>query len=246
MADRDIPPIVAPNNSDKAKTDARTEASKYRTPSAGVRPDDIPEDRQKREPVQNIKVKRRKKNIVQKILAQFIEEDAMSIKEFVIYEVVIPKLKDLIFDVGNGVLGRSLYGGSRPPSNVGRYGSSSYATPFTSYSSPSRYTSGSIQTKPITPPGTNRVRALPSKASMDDVIFDTRYEAEAVLNELLSIYSEYGTARVCDLYDLIGTTSDYTDIHFGWMRGVNGLETAYTDHVRDGWKLFLPSIRPID
>lgn len=246
MADRDIPLIIDQNNSDKAKSDARTEASKYRTPSAGIKPENVSIERQKREPVQNIKAKRRKKNVFQKIVAQFIEEDAVTIKEFIVYDVVIPKIKDLIFDVGNGILGRSLYGGGRPPSNVGRYGSSSYIPPYTSYSASSRYTSGSVPVKQPTSQVNTHTRMTPSKASMDDVIFDTRYEAEAVLDELLDIYREYGTARVCDLYDLIGTTSDYTDLHFGWIRGVNGLETAYTDRVRDGWKLFLPSIRPID
>ena len=234
--------IMAPNNSDKAR-DARTEAAKYRAPQNAASNSSGEQSENVSHKSGTIKVKRKKKNVVQKIFAQFVEEDAESIKDYIIDDVVIPKVKDLIYDGISGAVGRSLYGGGpKPTSNVKRYGTSSYpSTPYTSYSS--RYSHGSSTNSFIAPREPRRLR----KIIIDDLIFDTRDEAETVLKKLLEIYFEYGNASISDLYECAELDDDvaYTDDSYGWMKDVNGLESAYIDHVRDGWKLYLPPVKPL-
>ena len=248
MADREMPP----NNSDKVKN-AREEASKYRSPILAKKTEESESNDIPQQDIQRGKLKVRKKNPIERFIANFVEEDAKTIKEFIIFDIVIPKIKDLIYDVGSGILGRSLYGGGRPPSSVNRYGTGSY-TDYRGRSNvtsqlASRYSYGSnIKTK------LENQRRLSSKTTLDDLIFATREEAEDALSKLLAEYYAYdGQASVSDLYDQLARdypedftyVSDYTDQYYGWTQGVNGLETSYTDRVYDGWKLFLPKIMPI-
>ena len=51
----------------------------------------------------------------------------------------------------------------------------------------------------------------------DDIIIESRGDAELVLDQLEEIISTYGVASVADLYDLVGITGrSYTDNKYGW------------------------------
>ena len=51
----------------------------------------------------------------------------------------------------------------------------------------------------------------------DDIIFETRGDAELVLDQLESAIANYGIASVADLYDLAGITCrNYTANRYGW------------------------------
>lgn len=71
------------------------------------------------------------------------------------------------------------------------------------------------------------------------IIFETRGDAEGVLEELRTLIKEYGSAAVADFEDLVGlgAGSDHTD--FGWI----SIDSTKVCRVRDGYTLFLP--RPI-
>ena len=78
--------------------------------------------------------------------------------------------------------------------------------------------------------------------SYDDIIIDTRGEAEAVLSRMDEIMDTYGLVRVADLYDLVGVSGNPTDNSYGWTN----IRNAEVVRVRDGYKIKMPRAMPID
>ena len=76
----------------------------------------------------------------------------------------------------------------------------------------------------------------------DDIILDTRKEAEEVLDRMDDLIDTYGVVSVADLYDLVGISGNYTDNKYGWTN----LRNADVQRVRDGYLLKLPKALPFD
>ena len=76
----------------------------------------------------------------------------------------------------------------------------------------------------------------------DDIILDTRREAEEVLDRMQDLIDSYGMVSVADLYDLVGINGSYTDNKYGWTH----LRSTDVQRVRDGYLLKLPKALPFD
>ena len=70
----------------------------------------------------------------------------------------------------------------------------------------------------------------------DDIVVETRGEAESVLARMDEIMDEYEQVRVADLYDLVGISGDYTDNKYGWTN----IRNARVVRTRDGYKIEMP------
>jgi hypothetical protein len=70
----------------------------------------------------------------------------------------------------------------------------------------------------------------------DDIVVETRGEAEAVVSRMDEIMEEYEQVRVADLYDLVGISGDYTDNKYGWTN----IRNARVVRTRDGYKIEMP------
>ena len=77
--------------------------------------------------------------------------------------------------------------------------------------------------------------------SHDDIVLETRGEAEEVLSRMDELIDTYGVVSVADLYDLIGKSCEYTDNKYGWTN----IRNAEPIRVRDGYMLKLPKALPI-
>lgn len=77
----------------------------------------------------------------------------------------------------------------------------------------------------------------------DDILFDTRGDAEAVLDSMNDIISQYGMVSVSDFYDLANVANDnYTMNRYGWTN----IAGATAVRVRDGYILKLPRAIPLN
>jgi hypothetical protein len=76
----------------------------------------------------------------------------------------------------------------------------------------------------------------------DDVVLQTRGEAEDVLDELRNRIEAYGVVAVSDFYDLCGITGNWTDEKWGW----EDLVSARIRPVRGGYLISLPRPKQID
>lgn len=168
-------------------------------------------------------VVRRKKSLGKRLIDIFISEDIEDVKGYILYEVLIPSIKTAFADaIGGGVdmlLGTSTF---RKKTTDGKH------TPY-----------GTFYKGPTT---TSYHRAnqtsYKSGYSYDDIILETRGEAQDVLNTLVDYIDQYGAVRLSDLQEMLGTTGQFTDTYWGWTN----LASATIRKVREGWLLDLPRI----
>ena len=191
---------------------------------------------EKKEPVSEKKEEKRAEQIVhgkvkkkgngmRKLTDIFISEDVTNVKDYIIFDVVVPALKKAVYDLVVGTLDMSLYGG-RGSGNRPKADKVSYRDYNDISRSGNRYG--------------DRTRTT-SGYSYDDIVVETRGEAETVLSRMDEIMEEYSIVRVADLYDLVGVTGDYTDNNYGWTN----IRNAKIVRVRDGYKIDMPRALPI-
>lgn len=68
------------------------------------------------------------------------------------------------------------------------------------------------------------------------IIFESRNEAEKVLNAMEELIEKYGAVTVSDVHELCNTNSTYTDNKYGWTN----LGGTRVNRVRAGYRLSLP------
>lgn len=77
--------------------------------------------------------------------------------------------------------------------------------------------------------------------NFDEIILETRMEAEEVIERMAEYVERYDQASVSDLYQLVGVTGSFADEKWGWK----DLRAASVTRVRNGgYLLDLP--RPIE
>ena len=172
-------------------------------------------------------VKTKKKSKALMLANEFISEDARNVKTYVIGEVLIPAIKKAISDIVTDGIDMILYGeskGGHKRSTADRVSYKNYYDRDRKPSYDSRYT-------------------IRSGYSYDDIILDSRGEAEDVLTRMDELMETYGLVRVADLYDLVGITGSYTDNKYGWTN----IRNAEIVRVRDGgYMIKMPRAVPID
>lgn len=179
-----------------------------------------------REPVEKAitgTAKRKKKSVGRKVLDFVLGEDMDKVNDYVKYDVIGPGIKNLIYDIFVSAISMAFFG------EVRRTGGSrdrdSARTRRTSYEN--MYNDRRDM---------GRTRSRRPSYDIDDIVFDTRDDAEIALDRLERLLDQYGTVRVADLNSVAGITGTWTDKNFGWtdLRGVRVLP------VPEGYIIDLP------
>ena len=175
-------------------------------------------------------VKQQKRGISKKIAEIFLEDDTKSVGSYIFNDVLIPAAKVMISDMIGGGIEMLLFGDKRGRSS--RRGESGRS--FTSYGSFHRSTTRDKDRDRDR--GREMSRAGRARHDFDEIVLETRGEAEEVLSHLIDLTIDYNQATVADLYDLVGISSNFTDNKYGWedLRGV------IPRRVRNGYLLDLP------
>lgn len=183
----------------------------------------LPSERKKVEKVVTGKVKTKKKSEVSKFKDIFISEDVSNVKSYIFMDVLIPAAKKAISDIVSNGIDMILYGETR-----GRKSSSGAS--YVSYRDYSRRD--------------DRRDSLRTRVGYDydDIILETRGEAEDVLERMNELIDTYDVVSVADLYDLVGKSCNYTDNKYGWTN----IRNAEPIRVRDGYLLKMPKAGPIN
>ena len=180
-----------------------------------------PVEKKRVEKIVKGRVKTKKKSEVSKFVNNFISEDTKDLKSWMVMDILIPSIKNTISEMVRTGIDIILFG------EGGRRGKSSNAS-YVSYRSYSDRRDDSRRSIDA-----GRVR---SGYSYDDIILESRGEAEDVLARMDEIIEEYGMVSVADLYDLVGKPCNYTDNKYGWKN----IRNAEASRVRDGYMLKLP------
>lgn len=174
-------------------------------------------------------VRQKKKSFFKKVMDTLVSDDASNISGYIIHDILVPAFKDVVEDMVKGsieVLIRGERTGSRTTRDRG--------VSRVSYNSvSSRRNDRDRDRRDDRRDVSSRNRA---RHNFDDIVLETRGEAEEVLSHLVDLTIDYGQASVSDLYDLVGITGAFTDNKYGWY----DLKDASVSRARDGYLLNLP------
>ena len=172
------------------------------------------------------KVEKHKPSFIQKaasvIFSDINEED---LKSEIIFDYLVPTIKDTLVDMGKMLLDAVFYGTTSHKKSSG--GNRPYKVSYSDYYD--RDTKAS----------------LPSNKSsyhFDEITLDSRADAEQVLDNLIDLTKEYGSASVGDFCDLVGVDSNFTDYKYGW----SNLAKTTVSRTRHGYIINFPKPGKLD
>lgn len=200
-------------------------SNSHKSKAAIVPTNNDPEKRKVSKPV--AKAVKTKKAPGRTLVESFVTDDLPAVKDYLIFDVLIPATKNAISDMVTTGIEMILFG----ESTSRRSGSRTSTNQKVSYSNYYR-TSSNSSTK-LSPR---------ERYSYDDVVLGTRGEAEDVLGHMYDILDEYEMVSIADLYDLVGIQSRYTDNKYGWT----DLTGARVERTRDGYYIHLPRTRVLN
>lgn len=170
-----------------------------------------------------IKGRLKKKSNLERFTESFIKEDISNVGRYILTEVIIPAVKKAIDDTVTSGISMILYG------NTDRIRKKSDSrSSYHEYYEKDRNRSNSSR-----PNG---------RYNYNEIIFDTRSEAEEVLDMMAEAIDTYGVVSVGDFYEFAGYSGSYTDNKYGW-KDIHNASVAYRS---DGYVLKLPRAIPID
>lgn len=171
-------------------------------------------------PVTTGSVQIEKPSFLERVVTSFITTDAVTLRDYIFNDVLIPSIKKGIIETVNMIFYNTPIvnrGGSQTRTQYGGFINSG-AKPTT--------------TNPTRKPNSNGF-------SYDNITFEERGQAEMVLNAMIGAIQQYDAVSVLDLYDLSGITTDnFNADKYGWTN----LSTADIVRGPNGYNLKLPPV----
>lgn len=171
----------------------------------------------------------KKKSPVAKFAETFIQEDAKTMRGYLVDEVIVPAIKTTVEDTVKNALSMMFWGRNSRPRNTTNAGRVQY----TNYSRQQSVQARNVQTQ-------TQTQARTKVYEFDDIVFNDRQDAIDVRDKMREQLSVYYMVSVADLKDFAGVEPKYmkyTDNKYGWT----DLSTAEVVHVAGGgWRIDLP------
>ena len=174
----------------------------------------------------------RKKPWWKRAARSMIAEDATSVGDYMLTDIIVPAVKNLIADLVQSSTNRVLFGSTRRGRGLGGIrGETIGSSVRTRYDRMAEEPRG----------GRSLTREQRARHDFDEITVDHREEAIAAIEAMAEYIEEYGAVSVAHLYTLMGVTGSYADQRWGWT----DLSTADVKQDRGGWLLDLPQPEPL-
>ncbi len=171
----------------------------------------------------------RRRSVGKKLGDILLSGDMKDVKSNLIEDVLIPSIKETIFELANKGLDMLLFGGTSRASSKSNQTYISY----NNYSNQNSRRSASER---------SRSRRDESKIDDEELIFRDRGPAEMVLEKMFAIFEEYHIVTKADLNDMLNKTGNFTDNTWG----LTDMTGACVERVRGGYLLKLPRWKHLD
>lgn len=168
----------------------------------------------------------KKRGGLTKIKNSFFKEDMHNIGDYILNDVLIPSFKKAVSEIVSNGVDMMLYGEVKSKK---RDRSPASRVSYRDYYDRDR-------------DDDYRSRRRSSSLDFEEYEFNSRGDAEMVLDRMEEILDRYQIVTVGDFYDLVGEVGNYTDNKFGW----SDLRTARVARTRSGYVIKLPRPMPID
>lgn len=173
--------------------------------------------------------KTRKRSGIRKFSDVFISEDAVNVKAYIFMDVLLPATKKLVSDIVTNGIDMLLYGEAGHSKRKSGASKVSYGRCFDERNDDKRRERRSYSSR--------------SAYDYDEIVFETRGDAELVLDTLFDIIDRYEEVSVADLYEAAEITNhNFMATRYGWT-DLRGSEII---RIRGGYWLKLPKAMPLD
>ena len=180
------------------------------------------EERQIKKVVQGT-AKVRKKSGIHSLTDSLISDDAGNVKSYLRDDVLIPGIKKILYTIISESAHMIFLGG------VGSTKAGGSKISYRDF-----YDQKTVSRRPET---------TRNRFDHDDILFESRGEAEAVLDEMIEVIGKYGFVTVADMYDMAQLSQPYTSNRYGWTN----LSSAEVKRaIGGGYILDLPKAKPIE
>lgn len=172
-------------------------------------------------------------SIWSKVFVGIKPASGQTMKGFIFDEIVTPLIQRAVVEGVTGAINFLVKGDAYADrKEVGKFGKS--------YINYNGITSG----KSLSGGGQYVYSGKNSRMDIENVWFESRVDAQRVLDEMMGVIAQYDILTVNGFYDIIGRTNiiDPSNEKFGW----SDLRNAYITASRGGWIIHLPSPMPID
>lgn len=206
----------------------------------------IGEDKPKEKSDDIIKVKK-KRSVWKEVKGEFISEDAPSVGSYILYDILLPALRDLVSDIGHGALDMAMGTDGRRYRRNRRGRDETYISydRYWDYDRPSRRGRSRYDDDEDDYRGRRRSsRRVPSNEDLDEFVFDSKEKARRLLDEMQDRIDKYDDVSVGYFLDRIGESipGDFVSDDWGWYNLDNAkIKPAYGG----GWHIIFPKMRPI-
>lgn len=190
---------------------------------------DVNKSKKLKSVVKNDSLVRSKKPITKRFTEKFIKEDIEDVKDYIIFDAIIPGIKNLCLDA----LEMFFFG------SVSNRSSRS----ITSRRDDSRTSYSSMYKKKDYSRSKRDEEDEPDDVTdYQDIVLKYSDDAKDVVDELRGRIHEYGQASIADLFDLVNIPGKYTDNNWGWKRE----EDIGIKRVKDGYLIDVRPARLLD
>lgn len=223
MSEEEEKPKVVqdPREPEQTGTDYTKPTSKRKRPS--TTDDAVPEKKIKKVVSGTVKVEKR--GIGSKIKDLFVAADFRSVMGYVIYDIMIPAARNMIVEGAARGAERLIYGESHGRRRAFGPGERSRIT----YNSP-------INRDNREPRMRQPERGPYPRQQRNDYIFESRQDADEVLDSMYNILGVFDSVSVGDVNEMVGFPTNHADQKWGWQ-DLRGVEVR---QIRDGWMIDLP------
>lgn len=172
----------------------------------------------------------KKKNELSKFAGELISDDASHVKSYIVTQVLIPTLKDTIVKIIKNAVDIIFFGEPRSEKKRERDGiRPSYRAYYDDRDD--RYDS-------------RRSQDYGKAYYFEDVVFESKLDAEIVRDQLFECCERYNLARVADYYEFGRYKPEPADFNYGWLK-LNDDNTRIVTTSRGEYIIKLPRAVPI-
>lgn len=183
----------------------------------------------------------RKKPLGKRFMETFSGADNKSVGQWVFTDILVPSIKNLIYETFKTGLEMKLFGQARTPRMGGGLGNQVAFTAYNRMSAPMMgqspmFNNPMMQNNQMPQQG----QLSPQARQMHDfkeIIMPSRQDAVVVLEKLYELLSKFNVVSVSDFYAACGITPEFTDERWGWY----SLQGSDISHSSQGWLVDLPN-----
>ena len=186
------------------------------------------EQKKRLEPIVDQPVTLKKKGFGTRVKEAIFVDDSGSIGGYIIRDIIVPTVRDTIYNIVTGGLSMALY--STPKASPKRNSGTGTYISYADYYNDGRYA------PPKRIPQADRYRTQFDMRNIPVPSSDIGHQA---LEELADRMQVYGNASVQDLFDILRIGSaPATMVNYGWT----DISTATVEFIRGEWLLRMPKI----